>query len=187
MLKRKYANRADWNRILQKNYAQSYLDTKEFKGYIALIDMVKVASPLYVNHEEENICIVDDGYMWLQQFPSNSNHAITTTFDREGNIVYTYIDICLRNGEENDIPYMDDLYLDIVILPSEKTFLLDEDELEEALQNGEIDQTQYDLAWKETNTLMNLLHNGSFKLLNLAQKHKEILEILKLERKEKDK
>lgn len=34
MLKRRYGERSDWKRILQRKYAQSFLDTKEFKGHI---------------------------------------------------------------------------------------------------------------------------------------------------------
>lgn len=54
-------------RVLGRKYAQAFLDTKEFKGYITLLHVIKVAEPLSV--QEKNICIVDDGYTWLQQFP----------------------------------------------------------------------------------------------------------------------
>lgn len=36
------------------------------------------------------------------------------------------------------MPYFDDLYLDVVLLPSGDMYLLDEDELEEAYANGNI-------------------------------------------------
>lgn len=175
MLKRKYGNRPDWKRILKRRYAQLYLDTKEFTGYIALLKILQVTEPLYMNYKEEDICIVDDGYMWLQQFPHKSNHAITTAIDENGNVVQWYIDICLQNEEEKGIPFLDDLYLDIVVLPTGEIFLLDEDELEEAFAKGVIDQSQYNLAWKEANRLMNLLHDGNFDLLKLTENHKEIL------------
>lgn len=34
MLKRKYGDRSEWKRVLKRQYAQTYLDTKDFKGYL---------------------------------------------------------------------------------------------------------------------------------------------------------
>lgn len=175
MLKRKYGDRSEWKRILKRKYAQSYLETKEFKGYITLLHTIKVSEPLSVRYGENNICIVDDGYMWLQQFPLEKNHSITTMFDANGNIVQWYIDICLENGLDRNIPWMDDLFLDIVLLPSGEVIQKDDDELEEAFLNGIINKSLYNLAWDEANNLTELINNRSFELLNLSNKHKEIL------------
>ncbi|WP_191277314.1 DUF402 domain-containing protein, partial [Neobacillus kokaensis] len=86
-----------------------------------------------------------------------------------------YIDICLDNGLDRDIPWMEDLFLDIVLLPSGEVFLKDDDELEEAVVKGIIDKSLYNLAWDEANNLIKLIHNRSFELLNLSIEHKEIL------------
>lgn len=175
MLKRKYGDRSEWKRVLKRKYAQSYLDTKEFKGYITLLHTIKVTEPLSVRYGENDICIIDDGYMWLQQFPLDKKHSVTTMFDTNGNIVQWYIDICLQNGLDRNIPWMDDLYLDIVLLPSGEVIQKDADELEEALLNGIIDESLYNLAWGEVNNLTKLINNRSFELLNLSNIHKEIL------------
>jgi uncharacterized protein len=92
-------------------------------------------------------------YMWLQQFPIEKNHSVTTMFDARGEIVQWYIDICFRNGIENDIPWMDDLFLDIVLLPSGEIIEKDADEIEDALTKGTIDKPLYDLAWNEVENL----------------------------------
>ncbi|MEY9865213.1 putative RNA-binding protein associated with RNAse of E/G family [Peribacillus sp. B2I2] len=175
MLKRKYGNRLEWKRVLGRKYAQAFLDTKEFKGYITLLHIIKVAEPLSVRYEEKNICIVDDGYTWLQQFPLEKKHSVTTMFDNNGNIVQWYIDVCLENGLDNDIPYLDDLYLDIILLPSGEVIQKDADELEEALLNGIIDKSLYDSAWDEVNILTKLINNRSFEFLDLSHYHKEFL------------
>lgn len=175
MLKRKYGNRSDWNRILKRKYAQTYLNTKYFKGYVTLLNTIKVNEPLYVNYEDKKICIVDDGYMWLQQFPFDKKHAVTTMFDANGSVVQWYIDICRNNGLAGDIPYMDDLFLDIVLLPSGELFLKDVDELGEALLNGIIDRALYDVARNEARNLVKLIRKEKFKLLHLSNDHKEIL------------
>lgn len=176
MLKRKYGDRSNWSRILERRYAQDLLDDEDFKGYVTLIDMVKVKEPLYIPYGEKDVCVVDDGYMWLQQFPLQEHHSITTTFDENGEVVQWYIDICLEIGIENDIPWMDDLFLDIVVLPSGEVFVMDEEELDEALDKGIINQELYDLAWDETNRLLALINQQQFKLLRLADIHKHLLE-----------
>lgn len=175
MLKRKYGNRSEWKRILVRKYAQAFLDTKEFTGYITLLHTIKVAEPLFVRYEEKNICIVDDGYMWLQQFPLEKKHSVTTMFDNSGNIVQWYIDVCYRNGVDKDIPYLDDLYLDIILLPSGEVIHKDAEELEEAFLNGIIDKSLYDSAWDEVNILTKLINNKSFELFNFSHYHKECL------------
>lgn len=41
-LKRKYGNRLDWKRVLDREYAQSYLETDSYKGHLSLLKMNKV-------------------------------------------------------------------------------------------------------------------------------------------------
>lgn len=175
MLKRKFGDRSDWKRILKKKYAQSYVDRKEFKGYITLLHTIKVSEPLFVNYGERKVCIVNDGFMWLQQFPLEKNHSVTTMFDANGEIVQWYIDICLQNGIENNIPWMDDLFLDIVLLPTGEMIVKDADELDDALAKGIIDKPLYDLAWNELHTIKRLISTGNFNLIELSNSHKEIL------------
>ena len=174
-MKRKYGDRSEWKRISKRKYAQSYLDTKEFKGYITLLHTIEVTKPLSARYGENDICICDDGYMWLQQFPIDKKHSVTTMFDTKGNIVQWYIDICLKNGLDRHIPWMDDLFLDIILLPSGEVIQKDADELEEAYLNGIIDKSLYILAWEEANNITELINNKSFELLNLSNIHKEIL------------
>lgn len=175
MLKRKHADRSSWGRGLKSKYAQTFLETHEFIGYITLIKLDKVTEPLIVHYGESRISIVDNGYMWLQQFPKNTNHSMTTMFDSNGKIIQWYVDICLRNGITNNIPWLDDLYLDIILLPSGEIFLKDVEELDEALLNGIVNESQYTLAWDEVNKIISLVKSKDFNLINLADSHKEIL------------
>jgi len=176
MLKRKYGDRSGWKRVIDRQYAQSFIDTKEFRGYITLLKTIKVSEPLYVNYDGKEVCIVDDGNTWLQQFPLEKNHSVTTMFDPQGNIVQWYIDICKENGIENNVPWMDDLFLDLVVLPTGEIFEQDIDEIEEAFSNQLIDKHLYDLAWNEMKTLKGKIINQNFELLKLSHHHKEILE-----------
>ena len=175
MLKRKYGDRSDWNRILQRKFAQSYFNTQAFTGYVTLLHAIKVSKPLFFQYGEKSICIVDDGYMWLQHFPADKNHSVTTMFDHQGNTVQWYIDICLCNGMDAGRPWMDDLFLDIILLPSGDVIEKDADELEEALLKKIIHQQLYDLAWNEAETIKNLLTKGKFELVTLSNQHKDML------------
>lgn len=175
MLKRKYGNRLNWNRILKSDYQQTFHHDKDFKGYITLLNIKEVREPLVVKNGEKEVCIVNKGFSWLQHFPIGKKYSVTTMFDDEGDIVQWYIDICNEIGLENDIPWMDDLYLDIVVFTTGEIILLDEDELVEALTIGVITKAMYDLAWKETKEIMDLIHQGKFDLFKLAKAHKEIV------------
>lgn len=176
MLKRRYGNRPNWKRVIEKDYKQTYVDSNEFTGYIGLLKIDKVTEPLFVHYNEKSVCIADTGYSWLQQFPINKRHAVTTMFDSQGEIVQWYIDICKETGVENTIAWMDDLFLDIVILPSGEVIQIDADELEEALVEGVINQSLYDAAWVEAKHLHQLIENEDFDLIKLSKVHKRLLE-----------
>jgi uncharacterized protein len=176
MLKRKYGDRANWKRIEKRKYAQTYLNNNEFNGFITLLNTIKVKEPLATQYEDKELCIADNGYMWLQQFPLEKNHSVTTMFDADGNVVQWYIDICLENGVENGVPWMDDLYLDVVVIPSGEVIILDEDELEDALTRGLISKNEYDLAWDEVRKITKQINTNDFVLTKLSNAHKRILE-----------
>lgn len=134
MLKRKYGDRAEWKRVIKRQYTQTFLDIEKFKGYVTLLHVQKVSEPLEVSYEKKQVCIVDDGYIWLQHFPIHEQHSLTTMFNAKGEVVQWYIDIAEKNGIENNIPFLDDLFLDIVVLPSGEIIQKDAEELEVALK-----------------------------------------------------
>lgn len=59
-----------------------------------------------------------------------------------------YIDVAKEYQiDERGMPYFDDLYLDVVLLPNGDIYLLDEDELEEAYRDKDVSKEEYDVAW----------------------------------------
>lgn len=176
IIKRKVGDRSDWNRILEKDYSQAYIQSDEFQGYITMLTIKEVTDPLWTVHDSNEICVLDMDYVWLQHFPENEHHSITTVFDENGEIVQWYIDICLKNDIENNTPYMDDLFLDIILLPSGKVIEKDKDEIEKALSSGIISQNHYEMAWKEFNKLCTQIRNQEFVYITLSQVHKKTLE-----------
>lgn len=176
MLKRKYGNHANWKRVLQKEYTALYIEGDEFKGHVTLLHIQEVTAPSSYRYGEKTVCIVDNGYSWLQHFPIDQRYSLTTVFDAGGILVQWYIDICLQTGIENDVPWMDDLYLDIVILPTGEVFQKDADELEEALSSGLISESLYELAWAEADRINDLIQNHNFDILEKSKEHFLILQ-----------
>jgi uncharacterized protein len=175
-LKRKIGDCYDWKRVTQRAYAQEYVETEEFSGYITLLRIDKVAQPLFAQYGTKKVCIADDGYMWLFHYPNDSLHAVTTMFDAAGRIVQWYIDICQGyEVDERGVPFFHDLYLDLIVLSSGEVIQKDSDELEEALRDGVIDTATYQQAWEEARRILKCIQEGTFRLLDLSERHREIL------------
>ncbi|WP_442600754.1 DUF402 domain-containing protein [Paenibacillus sp. KN14-4R] len=173
-MKRKLADRPYWSRILKKEYKQVYINDISFCGYITSLALNE---PLYVKYDTEELCIVDEGYLWVMHFPDGMNYTITTTIDKQGRIVQWYFDVVQSQGiNEDGIPYIDDLYLDLVYLPDGRIFILDEDELEEALSKGLIKQSEYESAYQTLNEIINSLKTNTNSIINNILNHLELLE-----------
>lgn len=175
MIKKRYADRRDWRRITQRHYVHEQVDSEVFVGHVTLLQLIEVASPLDVRYGDETIRIADAGYVWVQQFPSDAHHAVTSMFDATGQLVQTYIDICLRTGVEDGRIYWEDLFLDLISLPSGQVLLIDTDELEAARDQGDVSQAEYALAWAEAKRLQKQLQDGSFPLVAHAKVIKQQL------------
>jgi uncharacterized protein len=174
-VKRKYADRANWRRILDKQFSVSHVQTVLFTGYVTCFKIGKVAEPLWRRYKHHEFCIANDGYTWIQHFPEQSHYVVTSMYDEHGKIIQWYIDVCKTQGlTEGGVPWFDDLYLDIVILPSGELILKDEEELNEALRYGQIHKNDFDLAWKTANEVIREYRQGSLDILLLADLHKHL-------------
>jgi predicted RNA-binding protein associated with RNAse of E/G family len=179
-MKRKFADRSNWRRPVERRFKMSYMDNDEFRGYVTAIYLDRVLSPLNVTVNGKEVCVIDSGFVWMQHFPMNSNHAMTTMFNRNREIVQWYFDISKEIGvDSRGIPYQDDLYLDVVVLPPMELELIDEDDLEEALRSRKITLGDYELAYREARDLMEKLSNGTYGLIKYCKKHLNYLDSLK--------
>ena len=174
-MKRRYLHRKDWKRILKRDYKEMKIEDEDFNGYIALLNLIEVSEPLLTKYLDMEICIVNNHYSWLQQLPLDENFAITTMFDDKGEIIQWYIDITYQNGVEDRLPFMVDLYLDIIVLPTGEIIEKDQDELLEALQNHEITQQQFDFAYNIFNQVLNQIQNDTFFYFFLSKLHRNHL------------
>lgn len=89
-------------------------------------------------------------------------------FNQDKERLLYYFDITLENGIDKDsnIPFYDDLYLDIV-LKNDNIEILDEDELLDALNNKLITKEQFDLAYRTMNSLIDSIKSKQNKYINL--------------------
>jgi uncharacterized protein len=166
-MKRRFVDRSDWDRILERQDRLLRCDLEHFQGWVSELKMIRVREPFCVSSGEASICVADSGFTWLHYLPDGTNHVITAMFD-SGSIVQWYIDIVLGHGfDDRGVPYFDDLYLDIVVSPDGRIEIKDADELKDALEAGVISRAQFDLAWLETNRLVALLEAGELKLHDL--------------------
>ena len=173
-MKRTHADRPNWSRVIEKRFNLDYIDDSDFKGFLSIICIDKVREPLVLDVSDSKVCLVDDDYIWTQHFPNNSNYALTTMFNKEQEVVQWYFDICNGNKvNEIGVPYYDDLYLDVVVLPSGEIILLDEDELNDAFENNEISKEEYDLANYEAEKLIDSIKNGKTNLLKNTKHYLE--------------
>ncbi|WP_374015701.1 DUF402 domain-containing protein [Paenibacillus thiaminolyticus] len=154
-MKRKHADRSDWKRIESREFAIMYQETEDFSGYVTLLHFHAVRAPLIKKMDGRKLVLADAGYYWMQHFPQGKRYSVTTMLNDKEEVVQWYVDVCEPPVlDERGIPYYDDLYLDVVLLPSGKSFLLDEEELDEALGLGRISEEQYRLASEEAHHLM---------------------------------
>ena len=73
---------------------------------------------------------------------------------------------------EENIPYYDDLYLDIIYCPNDNSFIkiVDEDELLEALNEGKITKEQFKLAKAECSKLFQEIKENKNIFVNMNKK-----------------
>lgn len=145
---------------------------QRFQNLFPITSIDAVTTPLAVKYNGHPLCILDDGYSWLRHFPVGSQYIMTTTFAPDGQILQWYIDLCQSHGVTAEgIPWWDDLYLDIALLPSGQLFVLDADELDEALDSGDISLKEHAEVSQEAQRLVELIREERFDLPRLAPRH----------------
>lgn len=169
-MKRKYADRPNWKRVLSRRMIGEELEIKSFKGYAMLICIDEVREDLWVEICGNQTKVAGDGYYWLTMFPAGERYVVTAMFDEQQNIVQWYIDICSEIGfGKEGVPWYDDLYLDIIIDAHKNHCLIDQEDLERALRQKIIKKQDYDFAYREANRVIKLIENDKLEILELSR------------------
>lgn len=148
-------------KILMRNTYFEEVNDDRYVGYIGVTDIIYTSEEVYVPREgRKPECILASGMKRLRVFPTNTHYTINAVYDSNFNFIEFYIDIVNKVGlNKENVPYMEDLFLDIVFTHKDEILILDEDELDEALDNNEISKEQYDMCLKQKDELVNILSN----------------------------
>lgn len=133
--------------------------------YISVKKIIDIKKPFILSN---GLCVIDNNYYIMEVIPKNENYAMRVFFNNKKEILEYYFDVSLENGvdKEAGIPYYDDLFIDVT-KTKDKVEVLDEDELEEALDNNEISITDFELANKIRDILLEQINNGNNRYMNM--------------------
>lgn len=140
----------------------------------------RVGHPYDVSCFGQTYRVLDSGYRWLRIHPHGAGagvmgHALTIQLDAQGTPVQLYIDI--HGGEgltASGLPWHDDLYLDVLARVDPQTWrvtdteLIDQDELQEALDAGLVSARQFLDSHAEAERVRVALLDGSLMALQVA-------------------
>lgn len=130
------------------DFSNKRIDEDYFNGFVSLLKLKDIEKPWIINDFGKEECIFNNNFEWLEIYPDNEKYAITAMFDDKSNLIEWYFDMIKDSGVENGVPYIYDLYLDYVIKADGREVVLDEDELQAALDNMEITKEDYNMAYK---------------------------------------
>ena len=146
-MKRSRLSYDEWKCIVSKKLKGKHINSDFFRGYIGLVEIEDVSEKQIWRFNEQDIIVCDKGRKWLSILPKNDFYCITAMMNEKNEILLWYIDMIAGQGiDEEDVPYFDDLYLDLVVYPDGTIKVDDVDELEQALVKKDITQEQFELA-----------------------------------------
>lgn len=168
--------RSDWHRILERRYTVSPCSFQGMEGVVSLLEIQKVTHPLTVRYESGDVLIADAGYSWLQVAFKEQFFWATVMFDAKGEFMQGYFDITGGNiFEVMENPKFQDMYLDLVLLNDGGIQVLDQDELDEALEQKEITEEQYRKTMEEGEKLHQFLQENKEELVKFCVEWREKL------------
>ncbi len=110
----------------------------------------------------DGIEVIKNGYTMVYFAFVGKSYDILKVYDEEGNFKGLYVDVLAYTKREGNTIEMLDLFLDVFIFPDGRAFLLDEDELEMALNCGLIDKETFDFAYRVAREIMEGIKRKEF-------------------------
>lgn len=170
-MKTKNMKRTAWRRLLEREYTVRDCAPWGHPGRESLLKIHKVTAPLWVKEGYGEICIADAGHSWVQVACHGQPFWLTAMFDREGRFLQIYFDIARPPCfDDPDDPTFVDLYLDVVLTSKLEIAILDREELDQALETGEIDRETYDFALAACEKLLFWLEKNKHELVDYITK-----------------
>ena len=145
--KMKDMRRSDWQRILRREYVSRDCRMHGHRGKESLLVIREVAAPLVVHDAGEDLLVAEKDYAWVQIALEGLPFWLTAMYDAQRRLLQIYFDITGGNRfDDPENPTFVDMYLDIVVNSRGELYVLDRDELDEALAEGVITQEEWDRA-----------------------------------------
>lgn len=160
-----------WKRLLGKRFIWENIKYKDFEGIVGLVILDKLREPLEVSFFGNKVIIADVGYKRLQFAFLNKNFWVTAVYDNNDNLIEHYIDITKNNFLDNDNPYYEDLFLDVVLYNDGKTYILDEDELDEAVKEGIVKEDEYKLANDVLKEVIDYIEKNKEEIIDISNRY----------------
>ena len=138
----------------------------DLNGYIALKYIKNIEKPLTAYSNGKKYVGLDNGYSILEYVPADRNYNCRIFFNSQNQPLCFYFDINNGTGIENNIPWYDDLYLDVTMecpAITESCFYIrldDEIEFKLAKKEGKIDEETYKRGYQVAENLMLELRNN---------------------------
>ena len=162
-IKRRFLSRKHWKRVISAKNSIFLTDGEPAfrllginRAAVGIFRIEKVSEPLRVRIGDKIAVAADKGFTWIGLLPEDSHWSMTAMLDPEERVVQYYFDITLSN-HLGDNPYFDDLFLDLSISPGRSVYMLDSDELEEALRDKLVTDEDAENAYAAVNDLMSRL------------------------------
>lgn len=156
------------------NYIMMQLEDKELDCFSVIKKVNSIDKPYITTHTGKNICLLKEGYYMVEYLPKSEHYSVRVFLDDNKNTISYYIDIIDKIGVETGKGlYYDDLYLDITIdkLNDDLVKVWDEDELQRALDEEDINKDMYDMAYLTLNDLLSQIADNTNKFVNNDHKH----------------
>ena len=170
-MKTKNMKRTAWKRLLEKTYAVRDCAPWGHPGRESALKIHRVTAPLWVKEGYGEICIADAGHTWVQVACEGQPYWLTAMFDRNDRFLQVYFDIAFPPCfDDPDDPWFTDLYLDVVLTSRLELVTMDREELEAALQSGEIDGKTYAFALTAWEKLLSWLEENKDELVDYVTK-----------------
>lgn len=154
------------------NWEMVFINKIEEEYCLTIKKINKIDQPFVVQEFGKNMVFIDDGYYIVEFTPLNQFYNARVFLDRNANVIGYYFDMSRENGLRDNIPYYDDLYLDVVYFPDENNLIevLDEDELLEAFNEGKISKEEYKLAKQVGAHVIEEIRNNQNAFVNMDKK-----------------
>lgn len=156
MLRRQFADNSNNKEIFSSEYKKMDLKDDPYFATACLINITKAGEKRWIERKNgEKQIILDSNYKWVLLYPKKGDFSVMAIYNIYSDFVQFTFDIGKNVQYKTKIPYLDDLYLDIVMTDDGEIQFLGEEELENAYKTGTIKPQDYEIAKKSADRIVN--------------------------------